>query len=827
MILTAGRIAFAANWQGDDATFPDVWHTAANWDTEPDVPGTDLVGENVRFNAASPDTIDLNGTNVSVGQFRVDRRDLTFLDTGGPATVSATEFYNYQAWRVNFYPDLVISGRLYTQGKAAGSVYHGSVTTESIAMGQGTTTFQGPVIVTGANGLEVYYHSIAIGGGPTYVFNNTVTADGGSIASSDPTKPATLHAGHSNTLSGVNGTLNVNAHGVLNLVAGQSTLPRIEVNTFGVLRGDLTNATYGHGDLVGIGTNAVLAIAAGPEPTAAELGLSAGVKDAPAWYGIRDDGTFSYGDDGDSVYKGMAFGGFTAGGYAGKTLRAPAASGNLALLWLGGAPSSTSGSMTLDTLDETGVADIDCYAEMSFKGGVINNTPSAASVHTFNVTGRNAATAGIASFHNNFTVKDDQAFNFSGAGRVAVDPSNMKGALSFSDDTMYTAGTEPFAGKATYPRVRLAFNDGTALGIGSGDVLLLETLTFADQVEMNGTLVLALETTGSNNEGTTTPQFDIATSNNPNLIAFMTNATVTVYENNNNHADLMGEGLVIGDGRYLLCMPNKGMLHLRADAGGSAKIRAVEGAGAIGIGSLGAANRGMELLLPVDARGATILVNSTNVMKGATTGNVRREQAPNGRIWFGSVITNTPALHVLNGSAQFQSGVNIPPDMDLMVGAGTTVTMGTAVTVDVLRGEGQVVAASMLAFNTVAPGAGVGSIDLGAFTMANGSTYAWEVGEVTTPGTDYDVINGTTLTVDGEWTLDIRDAGLDENTVLDGSHVFTVVDAATVLGFNVANVTITGAGFDVSGASVFEDGGDIKLTGLRRDSSKGTLLQVR
>jgi hypothetical protein len=51
--------------------------------------------------------------------------------------------------------------------------------------------------------------------------------------------------------------------------------------------------------------------------------------------------------------------------------------------------------------------------------------------------------------------------------------------------------------------------------------------------------------------------------------------------------------------------------------------------------------------------------------------------------------------------------------------------------------------------------------------------------------------------------------------------VFTIVNGSSVIGFVDTNVTITASGFDLSGASITEFGGDITITGLQSTGTGG------
>lgn len=817
--------AFAANWQIGAGGSPaeTLWSNPANWSTGV-VPGEGAtIGENVTFPIfAASKTVDIGETNYSVGVFQISATASADAFYNGTGTITAsalnigTNSGNNQPDRQTFNANLVISGNILVQRKNASHVFNGSLSAGGLNFGQNTNTFNGPVTMTGANGLEVFYNSIFLGLGPTYVFNNTITsANGGSVSSSNAGLPATLKAGNADTLSGISGTLSINAGGILNITTAQNSFPTIAVKSSGLLRGDLTNATYGAGGKIGIHDNAVLAIAAGPEPTEADLGLVGGVKDALAFYGILDDGTFAIGDDGDSIYKGMAFGGFTLGDYQGKTLRAPTGAGNLALAWLGGAPTAQIGSMDLESLDQTGVADITAYVQLNFNGGVINGAGNADSVTTFNVVGAGADNAALATFSNNFTIKADQTFNFSGSGYTIIDPSSMKGSVTYSGRTMLQATTEVFANKSTagYENTMLTFNDGTALAVSSTDTLVLETMD-PSQIALSGSPIVLLDSTGI------TYSFTAGTT--PNLLALMQQCNVELRENNNNTSTLNGDGIVIGDGFYFLSSNTKGTLHvITADTG---MISAAGGGGTtLGIGAR--TGYGMKLSLPVDGNGATLLINSTDVIPVVLDSNARVNSNLAGTVTLNGPITDTPGIETLAGTIILDASVTVPAGVALTVHTGSTANINTAISVSTLAGGGTVNSASNLTFDTVAPGGSVGSLNLGSFAMPVDATYKCEIGGdgggTPVAGTDNDVINAGTMTINGTWKLHLVNTGIAAGSMA-GTEVFTIVNGNSVVNFLDTNVTITASGFDLSGASITESGGDITITGLQSTGTGGS-----
>jgi len=816
---TTGGNALAIDWAGVDATDDTDWQLGDNWVGNA-VPGA---GIDVRF-LIQDDTIDVNGIPVSVGQFYINKNGQTFLDAGDSITATSLRFHEANA--VDIHADLVISGQLYTTRKSDHETYHGSVSFGGIDMGQGLSTFNGPVTVTGPNGLEAFYSSINQGStGPTYVFNDTLTsANGGSITSNNGTRVSTVTAGASDTLSGLGDTLNVDAGGILDLAVAQTGATpygtgSISVNAYGLLVGDTGTSTWGPGNHLDVKNDGILATTAGSTPTTGDIGV------AVAWQGVTSAGTWTAGNDGSSIFKGLAVGGFNDS-LSSTTLEAPASAGNVEILVLPGL--GTSGqSVDIVSLDGTGIANLHCLGNFRSNGGTFNPNDLADAVTTFNFIGEDLATTQILDLYNNFTLDSDQTLNVSGNGWAELDPDNMEGSLTFSGNTQLEAGTTAFPPIATNPNTMLTFNDLSSLAIESNEIALLEDLTPA-QIATSGTPILTLRTSGSNNAGTITPQFNINATDTPNLIGFMKQCDINVQGGNNNYADLQGEGIIVGDGKYLVGYSdsNKG-IYLRADAfdaglnpHGPATISGVSGAATMGI----ACNSDdfddyLGIIIPVDANGAKLMLNNDQVMTTAKSENRRSTEAPNNKILLQGPITNTPEIDVRNGAIDFDPGVSVPPGVTLTVQSGATANLNTAVTVGTISGNGEVINANNLTFNTVAPGSSVGALNLGTFTMPNGATYDCEIsgngGGFPSAGTDNDAIGGATVTFDTAWTLNLVNTGLGVGD-LDGSEVFTIIDASSTPGLIAP--TITSTGFDISGVSVTQNGGNIEMTGLLVDA---------
>jgi hypothetical protein len=107
-------------------------------------------------------------------------------------------------------------------------------------------------------------------------------------------------------------TVTANYAGTVNIGAAQSAAANfgnIIVAPGGILMGDLTNATYGAGNIE-LQDGAVLAQSAGPAPTYAQVGTTL----LERITGVNSATTYNWGDDGSNIYKGGAFNSWTSGG---------------------------------------------------------------------------------------------------------------------------------------------------------------------------------------------------------------------------------------------------------------------------------------------------------------------------------------------------------------------------------------------------------------------------------------------------------------------------------------------------------------------------------
>lgn len=838
VLLAVGTAGQAATWTWT-GTDGDIWSAPNNWNTpvgDANIPGVDYIGDQVNFGILD-DVIDLAGVSPDVGKVYISTKGVDIVNNGAAAALNCTDFQLHNAEGGNgthVYVPVNASGRLFTTRKTYNVHFYEDCTFSAIEMGQSNPVFYKPVTITQAEGLEVFYSSINIGGGPNYTFKDTLTTGDVTIWS-DASEAATLTADSNATLANVSGTVTINGGGVLQLNEAQNVLPAMEVNAFGLLRGDVTGVTYGAGN-VNINDDAILALTAGPEPTTSDLGLVSGVKDAPAWKGVTADGTFEIGDDGDSVYKGVAIGAYTEGQWAGKTLRAPAGTGNLQVVITGGAPTRVGvNGLYMETADQTGVADINLLGSIDWKGGTVNQNPDGNSVTTFNMSTDRSASAGalLANLHNNFTVQTDQTYNFSGMGYVRIDETNMKGKLSFSNGSSMSL----YGPLNSDPNIHVTFGDNGIWDMWEHDTTDIENLDFDTQITMSDSTVLNFTRNGV---------YSYDDANNPNLIKFIGNAHISM----RGTTTLPDAGLPLGDGKFMRAYDS-----MTLQTSGTGIVQALgDSTGVIGFAA--APNETLTVAMTVDANGGTVQIGSDDGDMLFTSYEGKRiVSTPDGRVGFVSQVNNAEGIVVAKGRLEL---LNNAMDSGTLVGGvleihvegdaavrrppgGASVLSKTKIVLDQgawfhvqdpisvneivlnstyalnndgLQGDGggdDITITGRLSGNgewgdtgsviiadgaTIAPGNGdanqlTGVGDTGLI-LNDGAIYEWQVANAdgTTPKEDYDVIDVDFLTIDGTWTLTVLDGILTAGTVEDTDEFTILVTDDAITTFDFANVTL-------------------------------------
>ena len=637
-LLAGSAQAVTWTWTAASPTDANDWNDPDNWDTgvgDANIPGFgDYAGDDILVPLDNA-ILDLGATNPNIGSFTTKHRDTDDVTVRGTGTLTATSIFNSdRCSNLNFHPNLVVSGRIWNNSKGDIDNFYGTVVADSLDLGASAPLFHQAVTITNvADGLEAFYRSISTGGNNNWKFDDVLNASKVRIWSDTVGYTSTIAAQDANTLSGVTGAVTVDSGGILNLVAAQNTFPvgGVYINAGGRLDGNAVGATWGDGNDIRVAEDAILNTTAGL-PTASDLGLVSGTTDALAWKPVIADGTYEYGDEGDSIWKGMAVGGFTST-VINKTLVSPVGAGDVEVRWLGKSYNKVVIKMDVISMDETGVANFDVFGTFSStqaNGGFNRLNSDANAATTFNINSNFADTATAATLTGNFVVKDDQTFNFTGGGKATIDPTEMHGQLTFSDRMMLLVTDEQFNSIGTSPNAKLTFNAGTALSFSSDDVLALEEMN-SSQIVMHPDALLCLETGGNNNPLVFSPQFDITDANNPNLVAIMKTHNVLVKAGNNNYADMQGQGIQLGDGKWLIEYgdTHKG-LRMRADANSpNAMIHSAGPGTTMGIAAVSNNHADyLYVMIPIDANGATVNLNSPDDFTVAVGGNNARYTGP-------------------------------------------------------------------------------------------------------------------------------------------------------------------------------------------------------
>jgi len=843
LALTAGS-AQAQTWTWTGAGDGTNWLDPDNWDTPPgdaNIPGIgDYAGDTVEVGIDNA-TLDLGTTNVTLGQFMTKHRDTDNVTVQGTGTITATTIVNSDRCNnLNLYPNLVVSGRIYNDNKGNIGSFYGTVTADSLDLGATSPLFHKAVTITNVpDGLEAFYRSVATGGDNNWRFGDVLNASKVRIWSDVVGQTSTIAAEHADTLSGVTGAVTIDSGGILNLVAAQNTFPGggILVNAGGALYGDTAAATWGDGNDIEIAVDAILKTTT--VPTTSDLGLVSGAKDAVAWKPVIDNGTYEYGDDGDSIWKGVVVGSFTTS-LANKTLVAPASAGDLEVKWLGRTYNKQQIKMDAISRDGTGVADFAITGPMfsswngdtgNFTSGFNLNSSDANAVTTFNLNMLPGSPAtDLVQLGNDFRCKDDQTFNLTGQGRADVNPEDWNGVLTASGLVMIDIiGTQrQFESDANDPNVALTFHEAAALRIPNNQVNVLELLS-PGQLTLNGNLLVALER-GS----------DITDANQPVLAGVLTQAHIAVAGGDNSITNSPVD-FVVGVDKWLMSRSGRTdrPTNFTAAAPG-VMIRTTAGLGeSFGIASIQSGGS-IDIEMPIDANGATLLVNSKLSADWIRDYN-NAARSMNGWVYLNDVIHNAAEVRLGAGTIQiedetiddgtlagdvlpivvedqaglqFNASVAVLADTQIEIEQGGRMYVNNGLTVKnlilnstyaagndglqindaadivtvtgTLSGNGEWGDSGRIVVDssgTVAPGNDVGTLTGTNLELADGATYEWEIVDLdANAGVGWDLVWANLVDFDAEddeagaLTFRIVDAGLADDIEADNEFIVAAGD---------------------------------------------------
>jgi len=606
------------------------------------------------------------------------------------------------------------------------------------------------------------------------------------------------------------------AGGVLRLDVAQTAQPMITVGNWGTLAGNMTNSDYG-----GAGQNVTFLNggihAPNPEaPTPLAKGdLAAGVG---VWRGVTSyAGNHFAGDDGADPYVGFAFdrrtysptgevqGTYTANPGSGDLAVRVANAANLHYIgpyWIGDGTSTTANFEMKDANSYIGL-------RRHFNEG--SNDPNR--ILTFNLTrAPGAEYRNILTTTQQTGVYPDQTLNITGGaiGDLNAMKSRFEGSLTLTDGTWamgndFTAadtGTLTLAGRTVMqlPTADKANNDFIeALGSRfsySG----LPMVTFADK-----------------NGGPFIYQFDLdqtASGTTPELAKFL--ASVDYGSNHYHDVDIGGDGLLIGDGKFLCDAgtTNATDSYVAHNTTGTMPKILPGQPGAITMG-FAAIVKNLAIGLEVDAPDAIVQIGTADPNRLITPGGAGFTPAgiPTKKVTFQqNVAANGVAVE--SGTGQFNQDLNINT---LSVRSGATLVMAGGKTATVNQklsgtgiwtgGNGVLLAPGA----TVAPGYSVGELNQGGelLQFSDSIVYEWELADATGgPGIGWDMLWGDPLRFVGDpsqgMIIEILDAGLTGE--LDGSEIFAIAAGSFEIPPELlaqVDCRTTVPGWDAGGCQVF------------------------
>jgi hypothetical protein len=228
----------------------------------------------------------------------------------------------------------------------------------------------------------------------------------------------------------------------------------------------------------------------------------------------------------------------------------------------------------------------------------------------------------------------------------------------------------------------------------------------------------------------------------------------------------------------------------------------------------------------VAAPGATVRVGSDDPIRiPSFQGGTLQGTAHAGGVEFYQAIT-AAKLELRSGTTKMMVNQSLPV---IDIGAGTQLypNSGTTTTVSgTLSGSGDIASGGTVAIDstgTLAPGTSAGTLGDGSGTLslAAGATYSLEVADPSAAaGTGYDTVNVNTLVSDGALTIKLAAIGGLTPAQSSLTDVYVVATAASYTGdFTLVGdggtVTVTGTGWDTSGATLTLNGNDLELSGVK------------
>jgi len=865
-LLAVGAGAASAadfNWAGADLVDGNAWGDADNWTPLPsddsNVPGiSGNTDKSVDFNTADGDIVDVDAA-YDVGAVRILRR-MSFVDAGGSLSMDSL-FFDNRGGNSTFNIPVSVDGQITSDWKTfAGCTFNSSLTLGAAATFvhlDKTWTFNGALVVNNPAGLVMDFKSQGTGGSNLrFLVNDTLTTGSVTIPASSILELG--NTGKTDTLAGVAGPTTVGSTGLLNFVLAQTNFGGVVVLDGGTLMGATGTATWGDGNDIDIpvGSEAVLVISSGSEPTPDDLGQASSTMDARAWIGISGNGTYVAGDDGNSLWKGFAFEKTYTPNAMNKTLISPAGAGDVEIKWMSTAHGNKPQlKMDIISTDETGVANFYITGTLksswngdggTFTSGLNISNSDANACTTFNMNMlAGSSTTDLVTLGNDFRCKDDQTYNLIGQGRADVNPEDWHGGLTATGKVMIDIiGTQrQFLGVGTDPNVKITLNTNAAMRIPNNQINVLKLLS-PSQLVVNDTPLIAIQRDS-----------DITDANQPVLADLMTKSNIAVQGGDNANTNTKHD-YVVGVDKWLMTGSGRTDRPVNFTAGiAGAKITTTAGPGE-SFGIAGLSGGATDIEMPVDANGATLLINSKAAGDGFRDYN-NAVRTPDGQVGLGAEIRNAAEVRLGKGKIillndTIDNGtlvggilpVVVEDEARLEIKSGGVTLTNTQVTIEqggqvfadhnltvrnlilnstyaggndgdglqiddatdivtvtgTLSGDGAWGDSGKIVVDstgTVAPGNTVGTLSGTNLELADGAAYEWEIADPdANAGIGWDVIWGSHIDFDAN---DADDANAEEDI---SSLTFRIVDAGLARDITADEqfVVAAGGGFDVPAA---------------------------
>ena len=463
-------------WDGGAGAGDLNWSSALNWNhpTWPDTVPVNNAADRVNLGTTVP-IIDVNGYAVNLPDMTVfmGKQGFTLQDTAGTGSITAKVF-QVQCYGASFYP-AITAGTLLANYRVAGINYYDTVDTGTIDLTSGYHTFYGNVTATtevkiaggtqgdgniylkaqGANpAASLTTPKITVSGGSSYSRSRIEAGGLVDVDNVTVTSGGKYFAQAANSIGDASTVVTLDKSGLLQLVVAQTAFPKVNVNAYGILYGDMTGADFtpstGNVTLAEDAVYVPTVDAVAP-PTQANTGLGAVV-----WEGFTSaKSVYTSGNDGTNIFKGPAVGYWSAATLSGFTVNAQAGSGPVKFLIASTRneyETSSIGSGTIwngsdntvaDITVRNGDAEVKLQLNNALNSGVDYTAPDNKYVRTFNVIGQvgKETRPVLVANANNEMIRAEQTFNASNGNVSGSWGGNMHGTLNVTNGFFSTSTT--------------------------------------------------------------------------------------------------------------------------------------------------------------------------------------------------------------------------------------------------------------------------------------------------------------------------------------------------------------------------------------------------